>query len=79
MTGKKLSALDIMNMSDQKVLPPLRNKPKKFLNQNYGGHDNLMVNLGNINSLSGINSIGGGSISKNKTAHQQIQILQQVK
>ena len=42
-----------------------------------GNHDNLLVtNLGNINSLSGINSIGGGAIQKNMTAHQQIQILQ---
>lgn len=38
-----------------------------------------MVNLGNINSLNGVSTMGGGAIQKNKTAHQQIQILQQVK
>ena len=75
--------------NEQKVLPPLKHKPKKFLPQMHGhfDKDNLIVNLGNINSLMGKNAgVGlGGPQSmhhtlnqKNKpTTHQQIQLLQQ--
>ena len=85
MTTKKNKPL-AEGMTEQKVLPPLKHKPKKFLPQMHGHFekDNLLVNLGNINPLMGKNTgtLGGPQPmhhtlhQKNKpTTHQQIQLL----
>ena len=86
MTTKKNKPL-AEGANDQKVLPPLKHKPKKFLPQMHSHFekDNLLVNLGNINSLMGKNAGVGLAApqamhhplnQKNKpTTHQQIQLL----
>lgn len=84
MTTKKNKPL-AEGMNEQKVLPPLKHKPKKFMPQMHGHFekDNLIVNLGNINSFAGKNAgLSGPSAmhhtlnQKNKpTTHQQIQLL----
>jgi hypothetical protein len=42
-----------------KVLPPLKHRPKKFLAIAHVDQDNYIVNIDNINSLTGVKQKGG--------------------
>ena len=61
-------ATKLSSTHDQKVLPPLKHRPKKFLPQvnQYLENDSMVVSLGNIGNLK---RIGAGAVGATRPPH----------